>query len=86
VAIPMSELSSDQRTLVRDEARSGKVSIINAVFINCNKRFKSMRAVRMHLKMTEAHRAVNIINHGNYDKMTGLRNAWLENRSFTFAS
>ena len=31
-----------------------KVSIIDALCNNCNKRFKSMRAITMHLKMTGA--------------------------------
>ncbi|MGC2683810.1 MAG: hypothetical protein WA323_18280 [Candidatus Nitrosopolaris sp.] len=34
------------------EAHSDKVWIIDAICINCNKRFTSMRAVSMHLKMT----------------------------------
>ncbi|MFZ0894700.1 MAG: hypothetical protein WAZ77_09375 [Candidatus Nitrosopolaris sp.] len=50
-----------------------KVSIIDALCNNCNKRFKSMRAITMHLKMTGAGHAVTFINHGNYDKNTGLR-------------
>jgi len=32
-----------------------------------------MHAVSMHLKVTAAHHAVSFINHGNYDKKTGLR-------------
>jgi hypothetical protein len=46
---------------------------IDAVCINCNKRFTSMRAISMHLKMTAARHIVNFINYGNYDKKTGLR-------------
>jgi hypothetical protein len=65
----MSELPSEGR-LVRV---TGKVWIIDAVCINCNKRFTSMRAVSMHLKMTGARHIVNFINYGNYDKKTGLR-------------
>ena len=57
----------------RIEVHSDKVWIIDAICINCNKRFKSMRAVSMHLKMTATRHAVNFINHGNYDKKTGLR-------------
>jgi hypothetical protein len=34
----MDELSSDARTLVRIKVHSGKVLIIDAVCINCNKR------------------------------------------------
>jgi hypothetical protein len=69
----MNELPSDGRTLVRIEVHSDKVWIIDAVCINCNKRFKSMRAVSMHLKMTATRHAVNFISYGNYDKNTGLR-------------
>ena len=46
---------------------------IKAICTNCNKQFKSMRAVTMHLKMTGARHPVTFINHGNYDKNTGLR-------------
>ena len=67
----MNELSSEGRTLVR--IHSDKVRIIDAVCTNCNKRFKSMRAVSMHLKMTSTRHTVNFINYGNYDKKTGLR-------------
>ena len=65
----MNELPSEGR-LVRV---ADKVWIIDAVCINCNKRFTSMRAVSMHLKMTAAYHIVNFINYGNYDKKTGLR-------------
>jgi hypothetical protein len=58
---------------VRLETHSGKVGVIDATCINCNKRFKSIRAVSMHLRITGALHAVNIINHGYYDKKTGLR-------------
>jgi hypothetical protein len=54
-------------------SRADKVAGIYAVCINCNKRFTSMRAVSMHLKVTAAHHAVIFSNHGNYDKKTGLR-------------
>ena len=73
MAILMNELSFDGRALVRIETHSDKVWIIDAVCINCNKRFKSMRAVSMHLKMTATRHSVNFINYGNYDKKTGLR-------------
>ena len=36
-------------------------------------RLDCVRAVAMHLKMTAARHAVNFIDHGNYDKNTGLR-------------
>jgi len=55
------------------ERRSDKAWIIEAVCINCNKRFKSMRSVSIHLKATAARHGVSFINHGNYDKKTGLR-------------
>jgi hypothetical protein len=55
------------------EAHSDKVRIIDAIWINCNTRFTSMRVVSMHLKMTGRRHVVNFINHGNYDKKTGLR-------------
>ena len=69
----MNELSFGRRSLVRIDAHSDKVRIIDALCVNCNKRFKSMRAVSMHLKMTATRHAVNFINYGNYDKNTGLR-------------
>ena len=65
----MSQLSSEGRL----DVQSDKVWIIDAICINCNKRFKSVRAVTMHLKMTAARHAVNFIDHGNYNKNTGLR-------------
>jgi hypothetical protein len=55
----MNQLSSGGRTLVGIHIHSDKVRIIDAVCINCNKRFKSMRAVSMHLKMTATRHAVN---------------------------
>ncbi|HYV52758.1 MAG TPA: hypothetical protein VE971_05630 [Candidatus Eisenbacteria bacterium] len=54
-----------------DQASSDK--IIDAISINCNKRFKSMRAVSMHLKMTAARHVVNFIKYRNYDKKIGLK-------------
>ena len=58
------------------EAHSDKVWIIDAVCINCNKRFTSMHGVSMHLKMTGSCHVVNFINHGYYDKKTGLEMNW----------
>jgi len=55
------------------EPHSDKVWIINAVCLNCNKRFSSMRGVSMHLRTSGMHHVVNFINHGDYDKKTGLR-------------
>jgi hypothetical protein len=55
------------------EAHSDKVWIIDAKCTNCNKRFTSMRAISMHLRMTATRHVVNFINYGNYDKKTGLR-------------
>jgi hypothetical protein len=45
---------------------------INAVCVNWNKRFTSIRGVSMHLRMTGTRHIVNFINYGNYDKKTGL--------------
>jgi hypothetical protein len=67
------QLPSERRTLVKLEEYSGKVEVIDALCINCNKRFKSMRAVSMHLRMTATRHAVSFINYGNYDKKTGLK-------------
>jgi hypothetical protein len=46
---------------------------IDVICINFNKRFKSMRSVSMHLRMTATRHAVNFVNYGNYDNKTGLR-------------
>ena len=83
----VNQLSSN-RSLVRLEAHSSKLGIIDAVCINCNKRFKSIRAVSMHLRITGTRHAVNIINHGYYDKKTGLReiNRWVLSQSSNFNS
>ena len=40
------------------EDRSTGMWIIEAICINCNKQFKSMRAVRMHLKVTAARQII----------------------------
>ena len=45
---------------------------IKAICNNCSKRFKSMRAIAMHLKMTAARHTVIFLDHGNYDKNTGV--------------
>jgi hypothetical protein len=58
--------------MIQLSSEASRVSIIHAVCVNCNKRFKSMRAVSMHLKMTATRHVVNFINYGNYDKKTGL--------------
>ena len=64
---------SEGRTDVGIEINSDKLSI-NAVCINCNKRFTSMRAISMHLRMTAARHIVNFKNYGNYNRKTGLLN------------
>ena len=46
---------------------------IKAICNNCGKRFKSIRAITMHLKMTASRHVVNFIEHGNYNKNTGMR-------------
>jgi hypothetical protein len=58
---------------LNSEKHSNRVRIIDAICINCNKRFTSKRAVSMHLRTTGALHVVNFINYGNYDKKTGLR-------------
>jgi hypothetical protein len=60
------------RSLQSLQVTTTEVSIIDAVCINCNKRFRSMRAVSIHLRMTAARHAVNFISYGKYDKKTGL--------------
>jgi hypothetical protein len=70
--IPLNQLSP-KRSSVRLETHSGKVGDIDALCVNCNKHFKSTRAVSMHLRITGARHLVNITNHGYYDKKTGLR-------------
>jgi hypothetical protein len=63
---------SSETNLVKLEA-SSKTCLFDAMCTNCNKRFKSMRAVSMHLRVTGARHKVNVINHGYYDKKTGLK-------------
>ena len=62
---------SEGRTAVGIEINSDKLCI-DAVCINCNKRFTSMRAISMHLRMTTARHIVNFINYENYNRKTGL--------------
>lgn len=69
----MIEISSDTRNLVGIQIRADKAWIIDALCANCNKRFKSIRSVSMHLKITGGRHTVNITNYGNYDKKTGLK-------------
>jgi hypothetical protein len=57
------------------EAHSDKVWIIDAICINCNKHFTSIRSVSMHLKGTANRHTVNFMNRGKYDEKTGLREA-----------
>ncbi len=72
MAILMNQLAdSEGRTAVGIEKDSDKL-FIDAVCINCNKRFTSMRAISMHLRMTAARHIVNFINYGNYNRKTGL--------------
>jgi hypothetical protein len=60
-------------TLLTTTISSRDLSFIDAICINCNKRFKSMRSVSMHLRMTSTRHAVNFMSYGNYDKKTGLK-------------
>ena len=53
----------------RIEVHYDKARIIDAVSINCNRRFR----VNMHSKMTATRHVVNLIGYGNYDKK-GFRN------------
>jgi ribosomal silencing factor RsfS len=54
MVILMNQLAdSEGRTVVRMDVYSDK-SCIDAVCINCNKRFTSMGAISHHLKMTAA--------------------------------
>jgi hypothetical protein len=69
----MSQQRSEQRTIARLDLNSDKVADIYAVCVNCNKRFTSLRAISMHLKVTAARHAVTFNNYGIYDKKTGLR-------------
>ena len=62
---------SEGRTVLRIEVDSDKLCI-DAVCSNCNKRFTSIRAISMHLRMTAARHIVNFINYGNYNSKTGL--------------
>jgi hypothetical protein len=52
---------------------SDKVWFIDAARFNRNKRFKSLWAVSIQLKMTPARKLCIFINYGNHDKKTGLR-------------
>jgi hypothetical protein len=52
------------------EAHSDKELSINAICINCNNRFTSMRGISMHLKVTAARHAVNFLSYGNCDVPT----------------
>lgn len=69
----MNQPSSQRRTIARLDVQFNKVAGIYAACINCNKRFTSMRAITMHLKVTAERHAVIFTDHGNYDKKTGLR-------------
>ena len=53
-------------TLARIEVHYDKARIIDPVSINCNRRFKSMRGVNMHSKMTATRHVVNFIDYGNF--------------------
>ena len=61
----------------RLEIPSTEVSTIEAMCINCNKRFKTMHAVSMHLRVTARRHSVNFINYGIYDKRTSLKETTL---------
>jgi hypothetical protein len=65
--IPSSAEDIDNTTIEKNP-----VYEIKAICNNCSKRFKFMRAIAIHLKMTGARHTVNFIDHGNYNKNTGL--------------
>ena len=69
----MDQLPSEERTIATLDLNSDKVADIYAVCVNCNKRFTSIRAISMHIKVTAARHVVNFSNHGVYDKKTGLK-------------
>jgi hypothetical protein len=73
ITLEKTKTGRNKGTNQRLEVPSTEVSIIDAMCINCNKRFKSMHAVSMHLRVTARHHSVNIINYGIYDKRTGLK-------------
>jgi len=68
------------------EPHSDKVWIITAVCLNCNKRFTSMLGVSMHLRTTGMRHVVNFIDHGDYDKNTGLREMSCPELNFNLAN
>jgi len=45
---------------------------IKAICNNCKKRFGSLSAITLHLKI-RAHHTVKIIEHGKYNKNTGVK-------------
>ena len=69
----MNQLQSEAKTIVTLDVQADKVVGIYAVCVNCNKRFTSMHAVSMHLRVTARRHSVNFINYGIYDKRTGLK-------------
>jgi hypothetical protein len=64
--------STIRMVILMDQLAESHKLCIDAVCINCNKRFTSMRAISMHLRMTAARHIVNFINYGNYNRKTGL--------------
>jgi hypothetical protein len=65
-------MGHESTTICKLDLNSDKV-VVDAVCVNCNKRFTSIRAISMHIKVTAARHAVTFSNHGVYDKKTGLR-------------
>jgi len=59
---------SSQATLTRIEVHYDKTRIIDAVSINCDRRFKLMRGVNIHSTSTATRHVVDFIDYGNYDK------------------
>lgn len=63
----VSEITTEEKIL------ADRLSMIDARCNKCNKQFKSVRAITMQLKVKGANHAVTFVDHGNYDKNTGLR-------------
>jgi hypothetical protein len=59
---------SSQAPLTPIGIHYGKARLSDEVSINCNRRFKSMREVNMHSKMTATRQVVNCIDYGNCGK------------------
>lgn len=68
----MNQIEKKIVTISAVEKLPDKMPLVDAICENCNKHFESMRAVAMHLKVAGVGHSVTFINHGNYDRSTGL--------------